>query len=132
MSCVAGLLGPLEHDRRRDPDHRVEQHDPLRQAHGGELERQPAAEAVPDHRRALDAGGFERLAEIVDVLRDRPGRLPTRAPVAAEVGGEHPKAAQTLLGQPAIAAAVGHHAVKAEDGWSGRVAPLVDVQEHGP
>ena len=54
--------------------------------------------------------------EVVDVLRDRPGRLPTRAPVAAEVGGEHPEAGQPLLGQPAEAAAVGHHAVEAEDG----------------
>ena len=85
---------------------------------------------MPDHRRALDAGGLERLAEVLDVLGDRPGRLPTRAPVAAEVGGEHPEVGQPFLGQPAEAAAVGHHTVEAEDGRAGRVAPLVDVQQH--
>ena len=50
--------------------------------------------------------------------------------MAAEIGGEHAKAPQTLLCQTAVAAAVSHHAVEAEDGRSGRVAPLVDVQEH--
>jgi len=66
------------------------------------------------------------------VLRDRPGRLPTRAPVAAKVGGEHPEAGQPLLGQAAEAAAMAHHTMEAEDGRGSRVAPLVDVQEHAP
>lgn len=125
------MLGPLERDRRWNPDHGVEEHRAFGDAGRGQLERQPAAEAVSDHRRALHAGGFERLADVLDVLRERPGRFPARVPVAAQVGGEHPEAPpQPLLGEAAKAAAVGRDAVEAEDRWGVPVAPLVEVQQH--
>ena len=57
------------------------------------------------------------------------GSQPER-PWPRRSGASTRKLAQALLGQSAEAAAVGHDAVEAEDGRSGRVAPLVDVQEH--
>ena len=57
------------------------------------------------------------------------GSQPER-PWPRRSGASTRKSRQALLGQAAEAAAVAHDTVEAEDGRSGRVAPLVDVQEH--
>jgi hypothetical protein len=69
----------------RDLEAGIEHHEtigPLRRAQRG-LGDDPAAEAVPDPRDALDAQLVERLQDVVDVGRDVPRRLAQRRAVAA-------------------------------------------------
>ena len=120
---------------RQQLDRRVEQHGAL-DALGrecGELEHEPAAERVPDPRRAANAGVVERLEQVVRVGRDRPGRFPLGAAVAAQVRCEHAVAVgQPLLGELAEAAAVRVDAVDAHDRRRAGVAPLVQLEQHQP
>src|SRR5437868_8641146 len=126
-------LREVEADVREDLDRRVEQRDacePIRIEHG-ELEDQPTAERMPDERRSADAGGVERLEDVVGMCRDRPRRLPAGEAVAAEVRREHPEAfRQPILRETPEAAPVGVDAVDADDRLRAGIAPLVEVQLH--
>ena len=113
-------------------DRGVEQHRPLdalRLARG-QLVDEPAAVGVADPRGAADARGVHRLEQVVELLRDRPGRLPLGAAVAAEVRRQDAMVRQRLLRQPPVARAVGGDAVEADDGRRVRVAPFVQVERH--
>jgi hypothetical protein len=86
---------------------------------------------VSDHRRVLDAGRLEGLPDVLEVLRERPGRLPARAAVAAQVRRKHAVAPrEPFFGEAAEPTAVGHDPVEAEDGRGVGIAPRVEVQQH--
>jgi predicted phosphodiesterase len=125
-------FGPLERDGRRHPDRRVEQREPtdaLRIA-SGELEGHAPSKAVADHVDAHEAECVQRPTHVADVRIEIPGRIPVGVSVPAEVHGDDAIHGQVLLGQAAEPPPVGCDAVKAEDRWSVRVAPLVHVQSH--
>src|SRR5437879_4471470 len=102
MICALALR-EVETDVREDLDCRIEQRcafDALWVEHG-ELEDQSPAERVPDERRTTHAGRVERLEHVVRVRRHRPGRIPTRESVTAQIRCEHAKSArQTFLREP--------------------------------
>ena len=98
---------------------------------GGELEHEPAAERVPDPVRLADAERVGGLDEVGDVRRIRPRRLPVRASVAAQVGGDDVETLRpVLLGEPPVALAVSGDAVQADERRCAGIAPLVHVQLH--
>src|SRR5213080_3520329 len=108
MICALALR-EVETDVREDLDRGIEQRcalDALWVEHG-ELEDQPAAERVPDERRTAHAGRVECLEHVVRVRRDRPGRIPIRESVPAQIWCEHAKSArQPFLRQPAEASSM--------------------------
>ena len=84
---IARVLGCGERDVAGEEDRRVEEDElrnELRRARG-ELEREAAAERVPDQDRLARA---DRLDDRVDVGADVPRRLPGRVAVAEQVGSE--------------------------------------------
>ena len=66
----------------------------------GELERDPAAEAVADQVDAVEAERVHRLDHVGDMRLEIPRRLPAGMAVAAEVERDHPVRAEPLLRQP--------------------------------
>ena len=127
----AQQLGTLERDLGLDEQRRVEQDGAL-DAIGrtrGQLDDEPAAEAVPQPDGPPDAERVGRLDEVGDVLRDAPRRQEGRAAVPAQVDAHHavPGQAPGEIGEPA---AVARDSMQAHDRLPGRVAPLGDVQLH--
>ena len=123
VGAVAAVL--LRHDqrnRRIDEERRVEQHEPLDELGmaGGDLERQPAAERVPDPGCRLAAGGVDDQS---DVLGDAPGWLVRRRAVTEQVGRDDAVVGKPALREPAIAAAVARDAVQADDTRTSRDRP---------
>jgi len=88
---LAVRLRLVEGDVREHVDRGVEQHCPLDAVRLArcQLVDEPSAVGVPDPGRAAYAGRVDRLEQVVELLRDRPGRLPLRAAMAAEVRREH-------------------------------------------
>ena len=88
---------------------------------------EPPAEAVTDPGRLSGIEAVGRLAEIVEVRRNAPGRLPGRAAVAAEVDGD-----QALVGQPCgqrlEATRVSRDPVQADHRVGPRLTPYLCVQ----
>ena len=130
-------LSPLEiRNRERDLgqelDRGIQQGGPSHEMgiRGSELEHQPPAERVPDPVCSGDSERRRRLGEVLDVRRERPGRLPAGAAVPAEVERQDATRAPTLLRQSLIHARVAGHAVQAHERLTPRVAPFVDVQQH--
>jgi predicted phosphodiesterase len=125
-------LGPLERNGWRHPDRRVEQREPtdaLRIA-SGQLEGHTPSKAVADDVDAREAECVQRLTHVGDVRIEVPGRVPVGLSVPTEVHGDDAIHGQVFLGQAAESPTVGCDAVKAEDRWTARVAPLVHVQSH--
>ena len=123
-------LRPVECDRRRYPDGRIEENGPANAVGLAceQLEDQAAAEAVAQPVGLLDAQPVDELEDVGDVVVEAPGRLPLRPPVAAEVGREHAKRRQAVLGELAEAAAVPEDAVQADERRGVAPAPLVHVE----
>jgi len=88
----ARQLGALERHLRVDVQRGVEQYSALDQFRRGgcELGHEQPSEAVADEDRALDPPFGDGLADVEEVLRDRPGRLPRAVPVTAVGDSEHP------------------------------------------
>ena len=127
------MLGVLQRDVREDLDRGVEQHSPahaLRMGRG-ELEHEAAAERMPDPVGLADSQGVGGLDEVGDVRRIRPGRLPARAAVAAQVGSDDVETLRpVLLREPPEALAVTGDAVQADERRRAGIAPFVRVQFH--
>ena len=118
---------------RQHVDRRIEQHraaDKLR-VRGLELEHEAPAEGVADPVGLADPERVRRLDEVGDVRLERPGWLPRRAAVPAQVGRDDAELhGPALLCEPAEPLAVAGDAVQADERRRVRVAPLVRVQSH--
>jgi hypothetical protein len=91
-----------------------------------ELEDEAAAEAVTDPR---DRPGGKALEQILQVLLERPRRLPARAAVAAQVGRDDvPPPGEPVAGEPLEPLPVRRDPVEADERRRRRIAPLVEVQ----
>ena len=123
-------VGQREHPPGIGVQRRVEQREgrhPLAVG-GGVLERDPAAEAVSDQRRLVDAGLLEHLVEVEHVLLERMRPRPRRAAVAAQVVGDHAPVAAQHAGEPLEAARVGAGAMHADHGRQVAGSPFQDVE----
>ena len=116
---------------REDLDRGVEQDGAahaLRVRAASSRTRRPPNEC-PTQSGPLDPERVGRLDEVGDVRRERPRRLPARAPVAAQVGRDDAEARRpALLREPPEALAVPGDAVQADERRRGGIAPLVHVQ----
>ena len=132
---VDHVVGELGQPRARQLDRRIQQRD-ARDALGRrreQVQRDHAAVGVPDHLDALDALGVQRLEQVGDVLLDRPGPVPGRAPVAAQVDRQPAALGERLLRQAAVALAVGRDAVDRERGRAvGRAVVMKIEDSHRP
>jgi hypothetical protein len=116
-------------DVARDGDGRVEEDGALDESRLArrELHHEASAEAVADPSGGLGYG----LPQVVQVGLDRPGRIPARAPVAAEVERAHAESpGEALLRERAETEAVRVDAVEADDGRRAFRAPDVLVEAH--
>ncbi len=115
---VDHVVGQLGEPRARQLDRRIQQRD-ASDALGRrreQVQRDHPAVGVPDHLDALHALGIERLEQVGDVLLDRPGPVPGRAPVPAQVDRQPAALRECLLREAAVALAVGRDAVDRERG----------------
>src|SRR5687768_5879728 len=115
-------------DVARDGDGRVEEDGALDESRLArrELHHEASAEAVADPSGRRGDG----LPQVVQVGLDRPGRLPARAPVAAEVERAHAESREALLRERAETETVRVDAVEADDGRRAFRAPDVLVEAH--
>ena len=94
----------------------------------GELDHEPAAEAVSQPRGALDAERVSGLDEIGEVLARRPTAAGTSSG-RDRAGRRRPRDVRAAARRELCeASAVPGDAVQADDGRAGRVTPLCDVQ----
>ncbi len=126
-------FGEVVADVGKELDRGVEQRGPLdavRYEHS-ELENDPAPERVTDPKRAVHAGGVERFEHVVRMGGERPRRFPAGRAVSAQIRSEYAVAGrEPLLGELAKPSSVSVHAVQADDGGCGWIAPLVQVELH--
>ena len=91
-----------------------------------------AAVGMSDDDDALCALRVQRLEQVGHVPLDRPGGVPGRAPVAAQVDREPAPLGEGLLSKPAITLAVGGDAVDRERRRPVGRAIMVEVENsHG-
>ena len=96
-----------------------------------ELEQEPAAERVPDPVGLLDPERIDGVDQIGDMRLEVPWRFVPGAAVPAQIRRDDPEARRPALErEPPLALAVRRHAVQAEKRWTGRITPLVRMQDH--
>ena len=120
------VLGCSKRDLAGEEDGRIEEHelrDELRSA-SRELEREPAAERVPDERRRTRA---DRLDDRVEMSFDVPRRLVRGRAMPEEVRSEDVESGE-LLRKPREVPAVVPHTVEADDPGSARRRPTREAR----
>ena len=117
----------MQGDRGVEQNRRVEEHKALDEARmpRRNLEREPAAERVPDPDRGLGSHtGHEQL----DVLGDAPRRLVRRRSVAEQIRRQHAVPSEPPLHELLGVAPVSCDAVEIDDPRRLRIAPRLDVE----
>ena len=123
----ACVLGGPEGDGWWDEDCRVEEHEPIDRSRprSGPLEREPAAERVPQPDPLVSVEGCREVREVVG---DPPRGLPLRVAVAEQVGRGHTVRRSEERRERLEVPAPRRDAVEADDRRSALLAEVSDVE----